>query len=183
CEIESSPCESIEAEWTRYKNCLTEAAKSSCRREVCKDKKVRTPWWTKEVSKCVKDKKRAYRKFLNSKSSENLQAYRLACRRTKQCVREAKSKSWEDFGHHVEGNFHNGAKRFWSLVKQLRIGGKTSTKSLLDTNGKLLVTYEDIMGRCIKYLQEHLNADQKDSSQIKDEGTKQRSEKWDDNQC
>lgn len=67
CEIKYSPFKSIEADWTRYKNRLIEAPKSSCGDVVCKDTKVRTPWWTNKVNKSVKDKVKTYRKFLNSK--------------------------------------------------------------------------------------------------------------------
>ena len=92
--------------------------------------------------------------------------YRDKCKRAKNCVKLAKEKSWEEFGENIEGKYQEGGKIFWRLVKNLRTGGKTTTKGIKDDEGVLQTEEEEILKVWSKYFEELLNEGANELSEL-----------------
>ena len=157
---------SLEQEWQHFKRILVESAREVCGEVVCKDRKFRTPWWNQEVKEAIKEKKEYYKKFLANKSERSLMEYRDKCKRAKNCVKLAKEKSWEEFGENIEGKYQEGGKIFWRLVKNLRTGGKTTTKGIKNDEGVLQTEEEEILKVWSKYFEELLNEGANELSEL-----------------
>lgn len=148
----------IEQEWAKYKNSLLEASKEVLGETVCKDYKRRTPWWNEEVRNAVKEKKRAYKKWQQTRREEDLQFYREKRKIVSKTVSEAKKRSWERFGEFIENAGQEGGKLFWGTIKSLRGRGmKQSMISVKNKDGDIIVDQGKVMDRWRSYFDDLLN--------------------------
>ncbi|CAF4396317.1 unnamed protein product [Rotaria sp. Silwood2] len=117
----------------------------------------KTAWWTEEIRNVVREKKIAYHKWIQRQTTENGQNYKQIREKVKKIVSEAKSKSWEQFGHQLEHNNHSANKLFWQTIRRLHKGEQKPTRSIKDMTGRLLTREEDILNRWKKYFAELYN--------------------------
>ena len=99
---------------------------------------MRTNWWTQEVQELVKGKKRAFREWLNTKSSTSRQLYTNARKVAADAVKKAKEESWKAFGEDMESNYLNASEVFWQTLRRIRNGKRVTVKSVKDKDKILL---------------------------------------------
>lgn len=128
----------IEEKWNIYKNLILTSAEKICGRAVIGGGQKSTPWWTDTVRNVVKQKKEAWKKYLNSKRDEDKNIYLQRRDEAKLKVREAKQKSWADFGNKMEENYNDNRKLFWRVVKRLRNDKPCPLRKLKTTDGKII---------------------------------------------
>ncbi|CAF4505671.1 unnamed protein product [Rotaria sp. Silwood2] len=150
----------IELEWFLCRTALMEAAAETCRTKQIgfQHGQKKTAWWNEEVRKAISEKKTAYCQWIQRQTPENWQNYRQLQDNAKKLVAEAKSKSWEDFGHQLEYNHYAANKLFWQTIRRLRKGGQKSTRSVKDSSGRLLIREEDILNRWKEYFADLYNS-------------------------
>ncbi len=154
------PVESeAELEWQLFKTSLTAAAAKACgfKRVIVGVGKKPTPWYTKEVREIVNEKKKRFRDWLKTKSSETRLAYNNAKKAVKDAVSTAKMKSWENFGMELENNYRGAQKLFWQTVRRIRKGKGCAIRSIKDQNGTILTKEVDIIDRWKEYFKGLLN--------------------------
>ncbi|CAF4539469.1 unnamed protein product, partial [Rotaria sp. Silwood2] len=117
----------------------------------------KTAWWTEEIRNVVREKKIAYHKWIQRQTTENGQNYKQIREKVKKIVSEAKSKSWEQFGHQLEHNNHSANKLFWQTIRRLHKDEQKPTRSIKDMAGRLLTREEDILNRWKEYFAELYN--------------------------
>ena len=88
----------------------------------------RTAWWNNEVKQKVKAEKVAWKKYLASQKSIDLDLYKTKRKEVKEEVRKSKQHQWEKFGEKLEENFRENQKLFWGAVKRCRRGNKSIIK-------------------------------------------------------
>ncbi|CAF1534892.1 unnamed protein product [Adineta ricciae] len=148
-----------ELEWLLFRTAILGAAADTCgvKRIGSTNGQKRTAWWTEEIRKVVNQKKAAYKKWIQQPTSNNWQNYKQIRENVKKVVSEAKTKSWEDFGHQMESNYHTASKVFWQTIRRLRKGGLKQTRSIKNADGELLTSEEDILERWKQYFAELYN--------------------------
>ena len=124
---------------------------------MCEDRKKRTSLWNDIVKTACKSKKKAYKKWLQTKNPSDRELYIVERDRTKQIVAESKRKSWEDFGNKLETLGQAAGKPFWNVIKNFRNGRKREMSSILDNSGKLIVDAKEALGRWQEYFENLLN--------------------------
>ncbi|CAF1505717.1 unnamed protein product [Rotaria sordida] len=149
----------IESEWILFRKTLIDAAAETCglKRIGPASGQKKTAWWTEEISKIINKKKTAYRNWLQQQTSENWHNYKQIRDNAKKMVSEAKAKSWENFGHQMESNYHTATKVFWQTIRRLHKGGLKQTRSVKDANGELITREENILKRWKEYFTELYN--------------------------
>jgi hypothetical protein len=55
-----------------------------------------TWWWTEDVQKAIKEKKKCYRTLFHDNSTVNIERYKVATKTAKRAVSEAKSRAYDD---------------------------------------------------------------------------------------
>ena len=107
---------------------------------MCKN----TKWWNEQVKTIVKEKKRAWKRLLQTGTRQMLEEYKNKRNEAKRIVAEAKKKSWEEFGKEIEESFHEN-KNVWTTVKHLRGNMGKKVRSVKDKNGQLQTNTDKIL--------------------------------------
>ena len=137
--------EDIESAWRIYKNTLTEAAEEVCSQKTIGGKEKRTQWWNEEVKQKVKEKKEAWKKYLNSKSQEDLENYRNKRKIASEEVKRSKQIQWEKFGEKLENNFQENQKLFWGAIKRSRQTNQCQNRKIINSNGEVIKDNNQIL--------------------------------------
>ena len=150
----------VEAEWKLFKLGLLASATEACGTKYMGSAlggQLRTSWWTPEVQQFVKEKKLAFKVWLNDKSEANRQLY-LICRKTaSDVVKKAKDQSWSTFGEQMESNYWNANKVFWQTVRRMRNQKKGTINVVKGRDGQLLNDDCEILRRWKEYFEELYN--------------------------
>ena len=153
----------VEKQWDKYKNSIIGASKRVLGETICKDHKRRTPWWNDDIKLAIKDKKCAYRKWLQSRREEDYKVSKEKSKIVAKMVREAKKKSWEQFGELIEKAGQEGGKMFWSTMKSLRGQGKKQSMASIKNSEGNIVAEGEVLERWRDYFDDLLNVGQGDS--------------------
>lgn len=113
--------------YNELKICIHEAAEEALGRKRKTQKNAE--WWTKQVEEIVKEKKKAYLYWLNTKRDEDRKTYMKLNREAKRQVQQRKNEHWEKRCEEV-GRFMGGTKvsEAWKVIKSLRKNTKESAK-------------------------------------------------------
>ena len=84
------------------------------------------PWWTNECGDAIRARKRAFRKFDRSSTTENLIAFRKARAFARRTIKEAKTVSWRKYVSSL--NRFTPTTQVWTRIK--RISGRYSPSPL-----------------------------------------------------
>ena len=103
--------------------------------------KISVPWWNGCCRVAVKNKKRAYRKYLKTPTPENFIFYKKCNAESKKVVRQSKKDSWMKFLAGI--NSSTPIKEMWSRVTKLR-KNKMSNVNLLNFENKIISKPEEI---------------------------------------
>ena len=68
----------------------------------------------------VLEKRKLFLIWLQDKTDEKEEAYRIIKQRVKVLVKTAKDEAWKKFGEELEGAGEETGKKFWSTIKQLQ---------------------------------------------------------------
>ena len=135
----------LENLWKIYKEVLTKSAKEICGLKTIGGTKKRTAWWNENVKEKIKEKKRAWKKYLASKKMEDLEYYKIKRREAKDSVKQSKQEQWEIFGERLESNYKENQKMFWGTVKRYRKGYQCPIKRIQNKEGKVAKDTEEIL--------------------------------------
>ena len=84
------------------------------------------PWWTKECGDAIRARKRAFKKFDRSSTTENLIAFRKARAFARRTIKEAKAVSWRNYVGSL--NRFTPTNQVWARIK--RVSGRFSPSPL-----------------------------------------------------
>ncbi|XP_067001635.2 LINE-1 retrotransposable element ORF2 protein isoform X1 [Anabrus simplex] len=155
--VDIKQVQDIESEWVAYRDAVVETARECLGTTVCKDGKRRTSWWNDEVRAACKRKKKAYKKWLQTRAEADRELYVDERNRAKQIIVESKKKSWEDFGNNLERLGQAAGKPFCTVIKNLRKGGKKEMNSVLSNSGELIIDPRESLERWREYFEHLLN--------------------------
>ncbi|XP_039291025.1 craniofacial development protein 2-like [Nilaparvata lugens] len=156
--------------WSELKEVIMGAAEEVCGQKVVGRFKRRTRWWSEEVKMKVREKKKAYKKFIGSKRQEDYRIYVEKRNVAKRTVKLAKIESWENFGRDLQ-NLHGreNGRAFWRTVKQLRGKFGKQTRSIVDENGRLVSQLEEVMERWRRYYENKFQRNENETGFDQDE--------------
>ena len=162
--------EDIESLWTIYKRVITESANEACERKMIGGQNKRTAWWNNEVKQKVKAKKVAWKKYLASQKSTDLDLYKTKRKEVKEEVRKSKQHQWEKFGEKLEENFRENQKLFWGAVKRCRRGNQSIIKHVKNKQGDVVKDRDKILEVWKDYFQSlHNNSAENDEGNNREE--------------
>lgn len=101
--------------------CVREAALEALGRFEVTYKKT-NDWWNPNTEELVKEKKKAYSKWLTTKDNEDRRDYMRCCREVKRAVVLAKNEIWDKRCHNIDHYIgHSRSTEAWRTLKSLRM--------------------------------------------------------------
>jgi len=150
--------ESVEEEWSKFKNGVVESAREICGvRKVGGKRRKGSEWWNDVVREAVGRKRRAYEGWLNCKNADTYEVYKEERRAVKQVVKEEKRRANERWCRNVSEKFDENKKMFWKEVKKLRKGNDSMEARVRDVNGNVLCDDKSVKDRWKEYFDMLLN--------------------------
>ena len=156
----------LEEEWQAVKECLLESASEVCgKRFVGGGIRKGSEWWNEEVKLVVDEKKRAYEEWLQCRTREKYDIYRVKKVEVKRRVAEAKRAANDRWGQGLGRAYEENKKKFWKELKRARKGGTKTEETVKDTSGRLLKG-GDARKRWAEYFEELLNVEEMREAEI-----------------
>jgi hypothetical protein len=84
----------VEGIWSEEEDANMWVKMATCIRKMAS--KVDTWWWTEDVQKAIKEKKKCYRTLFYDRSTVNIERYKVAKKTAKRAVSEAKGRAYDD---------------------------------------------------------------------------------------
>lgn len=159
----------IEMIWTKWKNTILLAATEVCGTFKPARAKKATHWWTPEIGTLVKEKKKAWKKYLDLGTLEVFEEYRKWRDVVKTAVQAAKKEMWKNFGEKMEENHRENQKLFYKVLKSMRKQKECPLKFIYDKEKNLLTEPKKIMERWKEYFQELLETKEHEETVIDEE--------------
>ena len=157
---EYNQSQSGEESWMAMKNTLVEEAIKVCGRKPNKKPSQReTWWWSDEVQKAIKAKKKAFKEMRTAQSPDLIDRYKNLKREAKRAVAHAKAEECKKWYKELETT--EGQKRIFKIAK-VRERAKRDTgdvNTIKDKNGKILSNEREIKERWKEYFEELLNTE------------------------
>ena len=148
----------IEASWLRFKkNVLGAAADVLGERSVYKGKKKTTLWWTEYVQAAVRDKMRAFRRWMKTRQPEDRLSYEISRKNTERVKNAAKQDMWAKIDSDLEEDLSGTKKILYSMAKSYRGKNKGTAYAIKDKSNNLLTEPDEIAKRWGEYFMELLN--------------------------
>lgn len=116
-----------------------------------------TRWWNAEIQMQVKIKKQRWKEYLQNKTSDSYEKYRIQRKKAKDMINTAKREGWEEFGRRMEEDSKGNQKLFFRVLKTLRKGRPSNTMQVKSKKGIMLREEAEIMERWREYFSELLN--------------------------
>ncbi|XP_039298401.1 uncharacterized protein LOC120354782 [Nilaparvata lugens] len=135
----------VEELWICLKTAMLRATEETCGKTTINTKLKRTRWWNVLVMKTVREKKHAWRRYLEIQSEENRRIYVEKTNNAKRIVREAKCQSWEEFGEKIQATYTENRKQFWSIVEGLRGRRVKPVRNIRNRDGVLISKQEEVL--------------------------------------
>ena len=165
--------QNLDERWENYKSSLKEAAKVSCGvAKIGNGATKRTAWWTKEIEKAVKGKKKAWKTYLNNKTQDNYDKYKTERIKVKNQIKTSKEKTWTDFGNKLTETYNENQKLFYNTLKQMRKPKTNMLQNLKDKNGNILMEETSIMERWREYFKDLLEENENEDNVEEEEEEK-----------
>src|SRR5580692_2836165 len=143
--------------WNELKGCLLEASEETCGRTQGRPRHRETWWWTEDVAKAVKEKKRMFKISKKSKNESDRMEYYAARKHARKAVCDAQEVDRKRLGDKLveedrNGNLLRMAKQMVARNRDVVGGG-----CVKDSNGNVTVEQEKLMEVWRQYFQKLLN--------------------------
>ena len=127
--------------WGSYKNGVLQACDELCRKTKVRGSRGNTLWWNEQVKDAIDRKKKAFKLWCTSRSTENINNYRKARNETKKVIAKSKKQEAEE-EINVLCTKPNDVFKF---VKFMRKEGRDIEGGgcMKDKDGKLVVSEKD----------------------------------------
>ena len=102
-------------------------------------------WWTTEVQIEIKEKKKAWMKYKRTKDPRDMEDYKIKRNKCKKIAKEAKKKTWQEFGENLEEKFNQDNKDFWKIIRYTRGKYGRKVRSIKDKENNLKVETEEVL--------------------------------------
>lgn len=157
--------------WNHFKDIVIDTAKKVCGTFKTNKDKKQTAWWTDEIKKQVKIKKKSWKQYLATKTEENYKIYKEQRKHVKTLVNSAKREAWEEFGEKMEKDSKNNQKLFYKVLKNLRNEKQNVNLGIKNNKGEILTDNNKIMERWREYFCSLLNTDTDQNEHTSEETT------------
>ena len=128
----------IEEKWQLYKETLLSCAEVVCSRKQIKGNSRRAAWWNENFKAKIKEKKEAWKKYLQTKMPEDRMNYVSKRNIAKEEVRKAKQEQWEEFGQKLQESHQGNQKLFWTAMKSLRKTKPCPIRRIKNAKGEIV---------------------------------------------
>lgn len=155
--FEDAENRNIDDLYIELESTLLKAAKDVCGTIRVRKNRKQTRWWSKEILKEVKIKKQRWKHYLGNKTTLNFEKYKLQRTKVKELVKQAKEKSWKEFGEKMEKDSLGNQKLFYKILKSLRGGKQNNIKRIKTEEGVIIAEESDIMKRWKEHFEKILN--------------------------
>lgn len=112
------------------------------------NKKV--PWWTTDIAKLIKSRKKCMRKYKKTKLLADFEAYKKVRSETRKNILEQKTKSWNEFLQKI--NSYTSATEIWNNINRIK-NGITTRQSInsLRINNVLITDNKELADSFAQY--------------------------------
>ncbi|XP_071051675.1 uncharacterized protein [Onthophagus taurus] len=106
--------------WRIFKEIMRNKAMEVCGMRKYNNQIKRTHWWNEEVRQSIKKKKESWKKYIRTNWEVDRANYRTNRDVDKNMVREAKKKSWKEFGTSLSETYGSNNRKFWNQIRKLK---------------------------------------------------------------
>lgn len=156
-ELKLDTNDGIEECWKNFKKILLESARETCGEMKGRSGTKQTAWWNAEIKNEVKIKKEKWKDYLRNKTEIKHEIYKEQRRKVNKMVKQAKEKSWIEFGKKMENNSKENQKLFYRTLKSVRAGKATIHTPIMDKEGETITDDNQTMNRWKQYFEQLLN--------------------------
>lgn len=151
--------ETMEDSWKKIKETIHQAIeKSTGFKYSTTTRKKKTPWWTEEVKKAVKEKTGAFRRWMKERTPETREVYEAKRNSANRVKTETKQLKWKQLCDDLEKDLQGNKKLIYQLAKSYRKGRSEKADNIKDmNNGEILTNPEDINHTWKQYFSSLLN--------------------------
>ena len=104
------------------------------------------PWWSDTLEEFVERKKRAYRKWLETKKPQDREDYQKRRRKTQREITRAKTEYWEKTCEQVDRCMGNTrVNKAWKLIKTMRSNNKNTAGLSLISMNQWMTYYKELL--------------------------------------
>ena len=115
-----SPCSlNINAEWQILKNTLQQAANEALGKRTKRRHKKRLILWNEDIKNLIENKKKAYLRYLTTRSEIDKIEYGRLVAMVKRETRKIKRQCWETFVSRIEHDLHGRQINAYKIIRNL----------------------------------------------------------------
>ena len=115
-----SPCSlNINAEWQTLKNTLQQAANEALGKRTKRRHKRRLILWNEDIKNLIENKKKAYLRYLTTRSEIDKIEYKRLVAMVKRETRKIKRQCWETFVSRIEHDLHGRQINAYESIRNL----------------------------------------------------------------
>ena len=92
------------------------------------------PWWTKEIDRAFRDRRRGFQKLKRSFSAHDLESYRKKCNHVKMLIRRSKRESWRGYVSSMGQN--TNSQEVWRKIRAVKGNNRTSHIDFIQEQGE-----------------------------------------------
>jgi hypothetical protein len=118
-----------------------------------------TRWWTEDVQKAIKERKKWYMSLFHDRIAINIERYKVAKKTAKRAVNEAKGRAYNDLYRRL--SIKEGEKDVYKMarIRERKTRDLNQVKCIKDEMDQLLVKGQDIKWRCQRYFDNLFNGE------------------------
>lgn len=110
--IEESKHYELETIWKNFREIVVATAKNVCGQRKIDGGRKSSRWWNNEVKAKIKEKKKAWKKYVKTGKIGDKSIYKQKRYEAKLAAGKAKSESWEEFGKEIEREYCANRSKF-----------------------------------------------------------------------
>ncbi|XP_045466615.1 craniofacial development protein 2-like [Harmonia axyridis] len=114
--------ENVDKVWDEIRTSIIESAKEAIgvRRVNLNGRKQTKPWFTNDIKILAKQKKKAFLRYINAKTREAYDEYKLVRNRVNGSIKDLKKEYWEHFSSEMENDLYGGQKKIWKVLRKCK---------------------------------------------------------------
>lgn len=126
--LNKCPEASIDKEWESIKTAIKKAANEATgtKKKYRKRKGLRI--WNEEIKNVIENKRRAYQKYLQHPTKENLETYKIKRNIAKTIVSKTHNESWDRFMCNIETDIFGEQSMAYKVLKHLNWTNRDTIK-------------------------------------------------------